>query len=239
MPPLAVVVPLIATLALADDGVPPFLGNPETLAPEVRGEVAAIWTRRTVTRTVTGQPARVPIELYQLVVDLPEVTAAAGEHLGAGRYRVARRGPDFFDVADAEGATGTYRVIVKRPGERVLLAHVHRRARLLGDVRGATITRLTFGESRDDDGRPVVTQRIETVARIDHRVAAFIARVLVPLFPGYADRKVAEVFTIAARVATWSVDDGPGFCRWLATQPEGGRYRQMFAPHVPACAVPH
>lgn len=213
---------------------PPYLGPPDAWPPDVRREISHIWTNRTVARTVSGKPAAAPLDVYELLIDLPEVTSAAGRHLGAGGYRVVRVAPDHFEVADSEGAQGTYRVILKRPGERVVVALLQRRARLLGEVRGATLTRLTFREERDD-GRPVVTQRVDTVARIDHRIAAMIARVLVPLFPGYADRKVAEVFTIASRVAAWSVGEPAAFCAWLATQPDGAKHRETFAPKIAAC----
>lgn len=215
---------------------PPYLGPAEHWPADLRREITNIWAKRTVVRTVTGKPAVAPLDLYELFIDLPETTSAAGQHLGAGGYRVVRLAPDHFEVADSEGAQGTYRVIVKRPGERVMLARVRRRARLLGEVRGATITRLTFAERRDD-GKPVVTQRVETVARIDHRVAAIIARILLPLFPDYADRKIGEIFTIASRVASWSLEDPGAFCRWLGDQPDGAKHREGFAPKIPACGA--
>ncbi|MBI2204214.1 MAG: hypothetical protein HYU41_10235 [Candidatus Rokubacteria bacterium] len=212
---------------------PPYLGAAETWPPDLRREIRNVWAKQTVTRTVTGKPAEAPLDLYELLIDLPEITSAAGQHLGAGGYRVVRVA-DHFEVADSEGARGTYRVIVKRPGERVLLARVQRRARLLGEVRGATITRLTFAERRED-GKVLVTQRVDTVARIDHRIAAMIAKILLPLFPDYADRKITEIFAIASRVAAWSVEDPAAFCRWLADQPDGAQHRATFAPKLPAC----
>ncbi len=229
---------LAAARASAGDDFPPYLSEAERLPLDVQREVSDIWTRRTVSRVASGEPARVPLPLYVLFVDVPEVTAAAGRHLGIGAYRVTRLGPDAFEVADGEGTHGDYRAISKARDRRVLVARVQRTMWLLGDVRGASLTLLTFHEERDDDGRAFVTQRVETVARIDHRVAALIAHVLVPLFPDYADRKFGEVFRIAARVSAWSVEDPVAFCRWLAAEPDGARHRETFAPHVAPCRAP-
>jgi hypothetical protein len=232
---LAALVLVESRATLASDEFPPFITEPERLPPAVRREVSDIWKRRTVMRVARGESTRVPLDLYTLFVDLPEVTAAAGRHLGVGAYQITRRGPDAYAVADSEGAHGDYRVIAKAPGQRVLVARLERTVRLLGDVRGAALTSVALSERRDDDGRAVVTQRVETVARIDHRVAAVVARILVPLFPSYADRKIGEVFHIAARVAEWSVDDPAEFCRWLAAEPEVARQRALFAAHIGEC----
>lgn len=234
MPAVLVLTLLLLAADAPAEPFPPYLGQPDDWPADLRREIGHLWTNRTVTRTVDGKPAAAPLDLYELFIDLPEVTSAAGQHLRAGGYRVVRVAPDHFQVADSEGAQGTYRVIVRRPGERVVVARLQRRARLLGEVRGATLTRLTFREERQD-GHPVVTQRVETVARIDHRVAAMIARILLPLFPDYADRKIAEIFTIASRVAAWSLEEPADFCAWLATQPDGAKHRQTFAPKIPAC----
>lgn len=216
---------------------PPYLPDPDRLSPDVRAEVQAIWRRRTISRAAVGQPAPVPIELYRLFVDRPEVTAAAGKHLGLPPYRVVRQGPDVFDIEDSEGVRGQYRVILKSDRERVLLARVHRSTRFVGDVSGASLSLLTFAPEKGVDGKPQVGQRVESVVRIDHRLMALVARILVPLFPQYADRKIAEVFNIAARVAAWGYEEPAEFCAWLGGQPEGAQHRQVFARSLPACGA--
>lgn len=164
------------------------------------------------------------------------MTAAAGQHLNVGHYRVSRTGDDAFDVLDNEGARAHYRVIQRDERHRLILARFYRKTRMVGDVSGAAITLLTFVPEVAADGQPQVTQRIESTVRIDHRIVALVATVLIPLFPEYADRKIGEVFAIAARVSGWAREKPEEFCAWAGAQPDGPRMRDAFAALLPACA---
>ena len=213
---------------------PPFLPERERFPAEIRNEITAVWSRYTLTRAVSGHPARVPLDLFRLFVDLPEVTAAASRHLGLAQYRVRQLGPDFYEAEDGEGAAGTYRVLVRDAQRRVILTWGSHAGPILGRITGASLTLLTF-EAESVDGASQIAQRVETFVRIDNQVAAFIVRILLPLFSGYADRKIAETFNITARVSAWAYEDPTTFCQWLSSQPEGGRHRAEFAPLLPPC----
>lgn len=225
----------VTSLSRADD-FPPFLPSAEQFSPDVRAEVAAIWNRRTTMRTASGRAAPVPLELYRLFIDMPDVTATAGQHLGVGAYRVTRLGPETFEVADGEGAKGIYRVVLRRPNQRVLIAKIERTTRLFGPVSSGSVTLLTLSPEASQDGRPQIAQRVDTAVRIDHRVLSVVAKLLLPAFPNYADRKISEIFNIAAEVSAWAYDKPADFCRWLGDQPDGARLRQEFAAQIHDCA---
>jgi len=214
---------------------PPFLPEPERFPAEIRNEITAVWSRYTLTRAVSGHPARVPLDLFRLFVDLPEVTAAASRHLGLAQYRVRQLGPDFYEAEDGEGARGTYQVLVREPHRRVMLTWGSHTSRILGRITGASLTILDFVPEIGTDGGPQISQRVETFVRIDNRLTALIARILLPLFSGYADRKIAQTFDVTARVSAWAHGDPTAFCLWLANQPDGVRHRAEFAPVLPLC----
>lgn len=214
---------------------PPFLIEPERFPAEVREEVASVWRDHTLTRVVSGEPARVPLELFQLFVDTPEVTTAASRHLGLGKQRVRRIGSDLYEADDGEGAVGTYRVLLRQPHRRILLTRGSHESFILGRITGATLTLLTFAPESGHDGRPRIAQRVETFVRIDNPVAAFVARAVFAIFSGYADRKVAEAFNVTVRVSAWAYENAGEFCRWLAGAPELARYRAEFAPVLAPC----
>jgi len=87
---------------------------------------------------------------------------------------------------------------------------------ILGRIGGVSLTILSFELRAGADGPPEVAQRVETFVRIDSPVAAFLARLLLPLFSGYADRKIAETFNVTARVSEWAAREPAAFCAWLA-----------------------
>lgn len=220
--------------ALAAD-FPPFLPEAERFPAEISGEIVSVWSRHTLTRVVSGQPARVPLDLFRLFVDLPEVTAAAARHLGLAKYRVRQLGPDLYEAEDGEAAKGTYRVLVREPHRRIMLTWGSHTSLILGRISGASLTLLAFEPETDADGNRRIAQRVETFIRIDNQVAAFLARLLLPLFSGYADRKIVETFNVTARVSEWARGNPADFCRWLGGEPDAGRHRAEFAPLLPPC----
>lgn len=226
---------LLAEVAHAAQEFPPFLPGAGEFPPDVRAEIVSVWSGHTLTRTVDGRRARVPLEIYRLVIDHPDVTAAASRHLGLVKYRVRALGPDRYAAEDGDGATGIYRVLLQEDRRRVMLSHGSHEGRVLGRISGASLTILSFEVRAGEDGAHEVSQRVETFVRIDNRVAAFFARLLFPLFSSYADRKIVETFNVTAQVSEWAATEPAAFCAWLRS-PEGmPERREAFAAVFPSC----
>ncbi|HZS34482.1 MAG TPA: hypothetical protein VFC42_14015 [Methylomirabilota bacterium] len=193
---------------------PPFLPSPDTVPAEVVSTVERVWAHPTLVRTVEGVAAPVPFAVYARFIDAPDLTAAAARHLGLARYEVRMVGDRRYEADDHDGARGIYRVLVDDPGRRVILSSGRHTGTLLGTIRGHALTVLTF---REDGGE--TRQQLTAYVLIENRVAALLARALVPVFGGLADRKLTEGFRVTAQVAEWAVRRPAEFCRWLASEP--------------------
>lgn len=226
---------LLARAAHAAEEFPPFLPAAGEFPPDIRAEIVSVWTDYTLTRTVDGRPARAPLEIYRLFVDYPDVTAAAARHLALAKYRVEAVGPDRFAADDGEGAKGTYQVLAQDERRRVLLTRGSLEGRILGRIGGTSLTVLSFEPRPAADGVPEVAQRVEAFVRIDNPVAAFFARLLLPFFSGYADRKIAETFNVTAKVSEWAAREPAAFCAWLASADGVPARQEVFASAVPVC----
>jgi hypothetical protein len=222
----------IASGARAVTGWPPFLPPRETWSPDVASSIERVWTDPTLTRAVEGPPAPVPFDVYTRFVDGPEVTAAAARHLGLAQYEVRRIGEQVYEADDHRGARGLYRVLVREPGQRVILSWGQHTGTLLGTIRGQALTVLAFQRS----GR-MTEQRLTAYVLIEHPVAAFLARALIPLFGGLADRKLAEGFQVTAQVAEWAVSKPVESCEWLASGPVPRADLSPVAESVEECRV--
>jgi len=230
-----VFVPLLLTYpANAADEFPPFLAGTGEFPAEVRTEIISVWNDYTLMRVVEGRPARAQLEIYRLFVDHPEVTAAASRHLGLAKYRVRPLGRDQFAAEDGEGAQGTYRVLLKDDRRRIVLSQGRYEGRILR-VSGASLTILSFEPRAGEGGVPEVSQRVETFVRIENQVAAFFARLLFPLFSGYADRKLIETFNVTAEVSEWAAQNPSAFCAWLTSPNAVPATLEAFAPLFVTC----
>ncbi len=204
----------IAARAPAAAVWPPFLPSPDTFSADVVSTVERVWEHPTLVRTVEGVPAPVPFAVYARFVDAPDLTAAAARHLGLAPYEVRMLGDDRYEADDHAGARGIYRVLVHDPGRRVILSSGRHTGTLLGTIHGHALTVLTF---REDGGE--TRQQLTAYVLIENRVAALLARALVPVFGGLADRKLTEGFRVTAQVAEWAVRRPADFCQWLASEP--------------------
>jgi hypothetical protein len=71
--------------------------------------------------------------------------------------------------------------------------------------------------------------------KLDNAVAARLARVLITLFGGLADRKLAEGFAVTGRVAEWAVEQRREFCQWLGREALRPGRRERVLAVFPDC----
>ena len=190
---------------------PSFAGAPERLPRDVAQRIERVWRAPTLTRTIHGRAALVPLETYVVFIDAADVTTAAARFLGIGRQEVRALDDDVYEADDHAGATGRYRVLVREPRRRVILSWGEHRGRLFGTIRGSTLSVVDF-----ERGKGRVEQRLTAYVLIENRIAARLLKLLAPIVGGLADRKLAESFNVVVGVAEWAVGHPDEFCRWMA-----------------------
>ncbi|HET9491647.1 MAG TPA: hypothetical protein VFR64_18055 [Methylomirabilota bacterium] len=193
---------------------PPFLAPASMFSEDIVATVERLWSAPTLTRTVQGDPAHVPFELYLALVDEPAVMAAAARHLGLARYEVEAIDDGWYRATDNDGARGVWRILARGPTRRIVLSRGEHSGRLLGHIGGSALTILEL-EPLGDGVQPRLTAHVH----IDNRVAAAVARVLIAVFGHLADDKLAEGFRVTAGVAAWAAAQPEAFCAWLAEAP--------------------
>src|SRR2546430_4232495 len=188
-------------------GWPALLASRDGFPPEVVSTVERVWSEPTLHRTVHGRPARVPFAIYVAFVDSPDVTAAAARFRELASYEVEPLDEDRYLADDHDGARGVYRVLVRESHRRVMVSWGQHSGHILGTIRGSALTDLELiprGET--------VEQTLTAYVRIDNRLAAALARLLIPLFGYLADRKLAEGIGVSAPVAGGAVEGPGGVC---------------------------
>jgi hypothetical protein len=201
---------------------PPFLRASDEYPAQIARAVRRLWTEATFSRTVSADPAPVPVSFYLRFVDAPDLTAAAARHLRLTTYNVKVLGDDWYQADDGAGTHGVYRVLLRDGGRRVVLSWGTHRGSILGTLGGSALTRLEFA---DDRGR--VAQRLVVNVILDNGVAAGITRTILPLFGWFVDRKLTEAFRTTAAAAAWAHAKPGEFCAWLGGALSAGRRSEL------------
>ena len=161
-----------------------------------------------------------------------EVTAAAARFRGIGSYEIQALDDDRYWASDGNGARGIAQVLRREPRRLVLLSRGEHTGPILGSISGSALTILNL-EPRGDVVNPTLTAYVY----IDNRVAAALARALIPSFGFLADRQLGEGLRVTAEVAEWAVDRSGGFCEWLAREPLPSARRARILVALPSCSA--
>lgn len=211
---------------------PPFVPSREELPPGVAKKIEKVWGNPTLRRTVHGQPAPVPFEVYALFIDTPDLTAAAARHLDLAKWDVRTVEPDVYEADDHEGAHGAYRVLVHEHHRRVILSWGEHRGSILGTIAGSSLNVIDLQEASDG-----VEPTLTAYVLIENRAAAILARSLIAVFGWAADDKLMRGFKVTAKVAQWAVGRPGDFCRWLASEPLSPERREQALAAVSTCSI--
>jgi hypothetical protein len=233
---LAVAIILLLALTTGAGGAPapswpPALSSRESYSPDVSAAVERVWSDPTLSRTVKGRAARVPLDVYRAFLDAPDVTAAAARFKGFAKYDIRALDDSHFMASDGAGARGSAEVLRRERRRVVMLSRGEHTGPFLGTISGSALTVLDLEPQRHG-----VDPTLVVYVYIDNPLAASLARTLVPTFGFIADRKLGEGMRVTAEVAEWAVDPSGGFCEWLAREPLPLARRNRILTAIPSCA---
>jgi len=233
---VAVAMILMLALATSASGAPaqpwpPVLGSREGYPPDVSAAVERVWSDPTLSRTVKGRAAHVPLDVYVAFLDTPDVTAAAARFRGLASYEIRALDGGHYLATDGVGARGSAQVLRRQPRRVVVLSRGEHTGPFLGTISGSAITIIDLEPERHG-----VTPTLVAYVYIDNPLAASLARRLVPTFGFIADRKLGEGMRVTGEVAEWAVDPSGGFCDWLVREPLSPERRARILTALPACA---
>jgi|SRR5262245_5957102 len=233
---LVVAVTLVLALATGAGGAsaqpwPPVLASRESYPPDVSATVERVWSDPTLSRTVKGRVAHVPLDVYVAFLDAPDVTAAAARFRGLASYDIQAVDDSRYLASDGAGARGSAEVLQRQPRRVVVLSRGEHTGPFLGTISGSALTIIDL-EPQQRGVNPTLVAYVY----IDNALAASLARTLVPTFGFIADRKLGEGMRVTAEVAEWAVDPSGGFCEWLTREPLPPARRARILAVLPSCA---
>lgn len=201
---LAVVLAL-ATGARADRAVPTLAAD---LPPAARARLAPVTEHAALTTRVDGPPFEARPEVFEFLLDHPELATHVTQALRLARYRIWRT-PEGLAIDDGWGTTGTFEVVHAAPGTRVMLARGEYRQRVLPDIHGAAVVTLDYRATPPRaDGRSTIHTAVGGFVRLDSRLLSVAARLATSVAEAKADKEATRLAKLFART-TRAIEDNP------------------------------
>ena len=183
--------------------------------------------RRKIT-AVTGDPTifrRMPVELidsdpemYLFLVRHPEVVVNIWELMGITQVSLDRTGDFTYDTDDGAGTTSNMELVYGTRDVHIFYGQgLYAGPLLKRKVTGRCVLVLHTGYARQEDGRTLITSRLDVFLQLDQVAADLVAKTLHPLVGRTADHNFAESVRFLGRMSRSAQRNGPGM-QTLATR---------------------
>lgn len=133
--------------------------------------------RRLPTQVIECDP-----QIYQYVMEHPEIVANIWQLLGIEKVVVKPIGPNLYEAADGAGTKGTLHFLYRSHDLHVIYAEgAYDGPMFTQQVTGGCLLILKTGYQREVDGKYYITSRVDTFIRLDNVGLEFLAKTFQPL----------------------------------------------------------
>jgi hypothetical protein len=174
--------------------LPPGLASAERARLEEVAAGAAVSTR------VDGAAFPARREVFEYLLDHPELASHLARALKFGRYRIWQT-PEGFALDDGWGATGRFSVVHAAPGTRVMYARGRYDKAVLPSVHGDAVAMIEYDVTRAAGGQSLVRAVVSGWVRLDSRVMTLAIRVARTLAQRKADLEAHRLIKVFAKVS--------------------------------------
>ena len=190
-----------ALLALAGVAVAaPALVLPADLPDPERARLRSVTDRATITGQVQGEGFVLRGDVFEFLLDHPELASHVARTLEIGRYRV-RREADGLWLDDGRGSVGRFEVVYAGPGTRVAHLRGTYQPRYLPSIRGEAVAVFEYVATPAPGARLHITPALTGFIRLDNPVIALASRLLHDVATARAERIARRFVDDVARTA--------------------------------------
>ncbi len=158
-------------------------------------------------------------EVYEYLLDHPDVAAVAARALKAGEYQIKKAEGGSYWATDGKGVNGHFRVIYKSKNERIFFLDGAYYPGWLPSVPAKAIVALGF-ERKNNETEEYVENNVDATLKIDNSLVAFLAKLLYGIMGNLMEKRMNQVLVLAAKVSEKAYQDPEGLLRELATGTE-------------------
>src|SRR4029453_7181497 len=181
---------------------------PADLPEPERARLSEVTEHVSVSARSSGEAFRTREDLFEYMLDHPELATHVIRALEIGRYRIWRE-PEGLWLDDGAGALVRFWIAYAAPGRRVFYMQGRYQPALLPAIGGRVVAVLEYTVEPADGGKSLITLAMASFVRIDNAVYG----VLAPGFhgaPGPRATKVTSRIVIDIATTAPGIDTAPG-----------------------------
>ena len=203
---------------VADAAAPPLV-VPAGVPPADRARLEHVAHDAFVSTRVEGPAHFMRPELFEYLLDHPELASQVLRALKEGRYRIWHDAQGLW-LDDGWGTRGRFTLIHAESGRRLYYARGAFQQRFLPDMKGEAVAMFEYAFQPRVDGRTQVASWATGYVQIDSRFLRFLGTLAMPFVQAKADKEAGQLLRVFARVSGAIASDPAQVYAKVSAQPD-------------------
>ena len=198
---------LLLVLAGSARATEPIAALPPDLPAAERARLREVTEHVSVSARSSGEAFRLRRDLFEYLLDHPELATHIIQALKVNRYRVWRESDGLW-LDDRAGALVQFQIVYAAPGSRVFFMQGRYQPAVLPAIYGRVVAVLEYTVEPADEGKSLITSAMATFVRIDNAVFGMLARLFTAIIAPRATRVTNRIVVDIAKTAR-AIDSDP------------------------------
>lgn len=165
----------------------------QKLTPQGRSLATKIINDTTIFRRLPQQVIEADSQLYQFLVENPEMVINMWEVMGVTKVTIKKLGPTSYHIDDGQGTSGDIHFLYRSPSQHIVYCEgTYTGTMLPRPIKGRCILSLRSAHFRDADDHNLVQCRLDSFVQLDNLGIEIFAKTFQTMIGGIADHNFRE-----------------------------------------------
>jgi len=197
----------VVLLASTAFGARPSATLPSQIPPAERARLQEVAEGASVSVQASGEPFVARRDVFEFLLDHPELATHLTRALRLARYRIWR-GPEGLWLDDGWGVVGRFSVVYAASGTRVVYARGQYQSGLLPSIHGQAVVFIEYGVDPTRDHRSLISPAVTGFVKLDSGFFALAGRLAGSVATAKAEKEAKRFAKIVTR-ASRALDENP------------------------------
>jgi hypothetical protein len=190
---------------------------PAQIPASDRARLQEVAEGASVSAQAAGEPFLARSDVFEFLLDHPELAAHITRALKLARYRIWRGPEGGLWLDDGWGVVGQFSVVYASSGTRVVFAHGQYQSGLLPSIRGQAVVVIEYGLTPGADRRSLISPSVTGFVRLDSKIIALAGMLAGSVATAKAEKEAKQFVKLFARVSR-AIEHNPAHVQEVVRQ---------------------